>query len=289
MKKILYFIFFAAIFCLSVNAWASEKMKEATVEYSADRAMESQQVSINGKVYHALGGKERQEMTVQGTTQIMITRMDKKVIWSLMPAQKTYMEMSLEASTQQTGTTDVNNCDMNFNSLGDETVNGVKATNNKVSMSCPDNSNFNGNIWITKEGIMVKMDAVGGQGSTQERVKIDLKNLKIAKQDPSLFEIPAGYQKFNMGDISSMMKSAQDEAAKAQVEADKAQAEADKKARAEATDDTGRAYTAQGRDYTAKPGALETVDEKTDDTNKALDETDKVKDTVNRLKGLFGR
>jgi hypothetical protein len=154
MKKILYFIVFTAIFSLSINTWASEKMKEATVEYSADRTMESGQGSISGKVYHALGGKERQEMTLQGTTQIMITRLDKKVVWSLMPAQKTYMEMSLEASTQQTGT-DVNNCDMNLNSLGDETVNGVKATNNKISMSCPDNSNFNGNIWVTKEGIKI--------------------------------------------------------------------------------------------------------------------------------------
>lgn len=282
MKKILYFIVFTAIFSLSINTWASEKMKEATVEYSADRTMESGQGSISGKVYHALGGKERQEMTLQGTTQIMITRLDKKVVWSLMPAQKTYMEMSLEASTQQTGT-DVNNCDMNLNSLGDETVNGVKATNNKISMSCPDNSNFNGNIWVTKEGIMVKLDAVGGQGSTQGRIKIDLKNLKIAKQDPGLFEIPAGYQKFSMGDISSMV-NAQSEAAKAQAESAKTQAEVDK-AKAEAAD-TGRAYTAQGRAYTATSGSegkdTSTVSKTTEDTNKVID-------TVGKLKGLFGR
>ena len=292
MKKISCLIILTTIISLSINAWTAEKMKETTVEYSADRIMETRQGSISGKVYHALGGKERQEMTVQGTTQIMITRLDKKVAWSLMPAERMYMEMSLEASTQQTGT-NVNDCDMNLNSLGEETANGVKATNYKVSMSCPDSSKFDGNMWITKEGIMVKMDAVGGQGSTKERVKIDLKNLKITKQDPSLFEVPAGYQKFSMGDISSMMK-AQSEAAKAQAEAEKARAEADK-ARAEAADTgrdytaQGRDYTTQGRDYTTKSGALENIDKKTDDTNKLLDETDKVKGTVKRLKGLFGK
>ena len=43
-------------------------------------------------------------------------------------------------------------------------------------------------------------------------VRIELKNLKIGKQDPTLFEIPAGYAKMEMpsfGDIQNMMKEQQ--------------------------------------------------------------------------------
>ncbi|HUU41282.1 MAG TPA: DUF4412 domain-containing protein [Desulfatiglandales bacterium] len=251
MKKVLKFIVFAAVIFLSINTWAGEKMKEATVEYSADMIMETGQGTMNSKVYHALGGKDRQEMSVGGSTQIMIMRLDKKVGWVLMPAQKSYMEMSLDESKQKSGT-NVNDCDMNISPLGDETVNGVKATKSKVSMSCPDNENYDGNMWVTKDGIMVKMDAVAGQGSKQTRLKIDLKNLKIGKQDPSLFEIPAGYQKFGMKNISSMMKSAQEQAAQGAKEEN--------------------ANESEGQS-----------------TEKEPEGTDKVTDTINKLKGIFGK
>ncbi len=208
MKKVLKFIIFAALISLSINAWAGEKMKEPTVEYSADMIMESTQGTIKSKVYHALGGKERQEMSVGGSTQIIISRLDKKVGWVLMPDQKSYMEMGLDESKQKSGA-DVNDCDMNISPLGEETVNGVKATKNKVSMSCPDNTNYDGHMWVTKDGIMVRMDAVAGQGSKQTNLKIDLLNLKIGKQDPGLFEIPAGYRKFGLGGFSSMFKAPQ--------------------------------------------------------------------------------
>jgi outer membrane lipoprotein-sorting protein len=277
MKKTLNFIVVAAAMSLCINAWAAEKMKEPTVEYSADMTMASDQGAMTSKIYYALGGKQRWEMNGQGQNVIMITRLDKKVAWTLMPQQSTYMEMSLSDASKKSGT-NVNECDMDISSQGSETVNGVKATKSKVAMSCPDNTKYDGTMWVTKEGIMVKMDAVAGQGSNKGHMKIDLTNLKIGSQDASLFEIPAGYQKFSMGDISSMFKS-QAEAAKAQAEAQKAQAEADK-ARAEADKAAaesggGRAYTAQGRAYTAsgtkKPSAAE----------KAID------GVGSKLKGLF--
>jgi len=295
MKKILNFIVFVTAVLVSLSAFAAEKMKEATVEYSADMVIDSGQGTFNSKTYHALGGKDRQEMNVQGTTSIIITRQDKKVAWTLMPAQKTFMEMSLEESAQKSGSANVNDCDMDMSSQGDETVNGVKATKNKVSMTCPDNVKYDGTIWVTKEGIMVKMDAVTVVEGNQAHVKIDLKNLKIGTQDPGLFEVPAGYQKFNMSDISSMFKNAQEQAAKAQEQAAKEQAAKKDEEKAASDSSTGRAYTAQGRAYTAS-GSSETannpvdkVDNTVDQVNKPIDTTEKVKGTINKLKGLFGK
>ena len=40
--------------------------------------------------------------------------------------------------------------------------------------------------------------------SGKERIKIDLKNLKVGKQDPALFEVPAGYSS-GMPGLGSMM------------------------------------------------------------------------------------
>jgi len=298
MKIISRFIVFAIVISLSFTASAAQKMKEATVEYSGDLVMETQAGTVTGKQYYGLNGKIRQEMTAQGMTSIMISRQDKKVAWILMPDQKMYMESSLEESAKKSGTTNVNDCDVDMTAQGDETVNGVKATKYKVSMSCPDKANYDGNMWVTKEGIMVKMDAVAGQGSQQMRIKMDLKNLKIGTQDAGLFEIPAGYQKFSMGDISSMIQGAQKQAAEAQ----KAQAEKEKaQAEREAKEEAGRAYTSK-RAYTSSAKAsssetkasgindsVEKVDNTADEANKVLDTNDKVKGTVDRIKGLFGR
>jgi outer membrane lipoprotein-sorting protein len=282
MKKILSFIILALAMSVCINTWAAEKMKEPTVEYSADMIMASDQGSTNSKIFYALGGKMRWEMSAQGQNVIMITRQDKKVAWTLMPQQSMYMEMSLTDAQKKTGD-NVSDCDVDVSPQGSETVNGVLATKNKVAMSCPNEAKYDGTMWVTKEGIMVKMDAVAGQGSNKGHIKIDLMNLKIGSQDTALFEVPAGYQKFAMGDISSMVKS-QMEAAKAQAEAQKAQAEADK-ARAEADKEANKnnvqrdgTPSSTGRDGTPS-------NTKSDGLNK----TNKVLDTVGKIKGIFGR
>jgi len=277
MRKILSFILLTVAMSLCISAWAAEKMKEPTVEYSADMIMATDSGSVNSKVFFALGGKMRWEMNAQGQNVIMITRQDKKVAWTLMPQQSMYMEMNLTEASKKTGN-NVNECDMDMSSQGSETANGVSANKYKVAMSCPENTKYDGTMWVTKDGIMVKMDAVAGQGSNKGHIKIDLMNLKIGSQEASLFEIPAGYQKFAMGDISSMIKS-QMEAGKAQAEAEKARAEADK-ARAEADKEANKNTSVQrdgtpsGRDGTPKSTPTK---------------TEKILNGVGKLKGLFGK
>jgi len=265
---------------LCISTWAAEKMKEPTVEYSADMIMASDQGSVNSKIYYALGGKMRWEMNAQGQNVIMITRQDKKVAWTLMPQQSMYMEMSLTDASKKTGN-NVNECDYDMSSQGSETVNGVSANKYKIAASCPEDTKYDGTMWVTKDGIMVKMDAVAGQGSNKGHMKIDLMNLKIGTQSAALFEVPAGYQKFAMGDISSMIKSQMD-AAKAQAEAQKAQAEADK-ARIEAEREANKNNT--GRDGTPKSSGRDG----TPKTKSEPSKTDKILNGVGKLKGLFGR
>jgi len=285
MKKLLSFVLFTIVLSLCLCTWAAEKMKEPTVEYSGDMIMSSDQGSANSRIYYALGGKMRWEMSAKGQNVIMITRQDKKVAWTLMPQQSMYMEMNLTDAQKKTGN-NVNECDFDMSSQGSETVNGVSANKYKIAASCPENTKYDGTMWVTKEGIMVKWDVVGGQGSNKGHFTIDLLNLKIGSQDAALFEVPAGYQKFSMGDISSMMKS-QMEAAKAQAEAQKAQAEAEK-AKAEA--DKANAQNNAQRDGTPNStGRDGTPSNKTTQKGDGLQKTNKVLDTVGKIKGLFGK
>jgi outer membrane lipoprotein-sorting protein len=260
-----------ACFLLALNndTLALEKMKEPQVEYSADVVMETGNNVMNYKVYYALGGKKRQDMSYQGNQQIMILRQDKKVSWMLMPEQKMYMETSLEQQTQDNQIRDMSDCEVDAKASGSESINGVTATKSKISMSCPNNVGYEGYMWITKEGIMVKMDATTIYDGKKSHFKTELKNLKIAKQEPSLFEIPAGYKKFSMPGFSGMMPQGVNEEESSDI------------------DDTDIGDEAMP--VSSGDDASQSAGEEKKEGAQPIEKIDKALDKVRKIKGLFGR
>ncbi|MDP2689825.1 MAG: DUF4412 domain-containing protein, partial [Deltaproteobacteria bacterium] len=154
-------------------------------------------------------GKERREYVEDGNTMVMILRHDKKVIWMLMPENKTYMEMKFPKEGRKD---DIGSYTIDSTTIGPETVNGVTATKSKVIMTSPNGDKMGGFWWATKEGIIVKLDALSVSSGGKERMKTYLENLKVGKQDASLFEIPSDYTKMDMmGGMGSMMLGGDDD------------------------------------------------------------------------------
>jgi hypothetical protein len=166
------------------------------VEYSADSSMEMEQGSMKGRVYSA-PGKERREMDQNGQKIITIMRLDKKMVWMLMPEQKMYMENPMDDSKPQPG--NMSGYKVEQTVVGPETVNGVKATKGKVVMTDSKGTKMGGFMWTTSDGIVVKTDVLAMDNDKKMRIKMDLTNLKVGHQDPALFEIPAGYTSMSMG------------------------------------------------------------------------------------------
>ena len=129
-----------------------------------------------------------------------IVRKDKKVVWQLMGDM--YMEMPMDASNAS----GMDGFDIvEQTEVGQETINGVKATKSKIVAVKKDGSGkFGGFFWTTKEGITVKMDMLAKEGDKKLRMTSELSNLKIEKQNPALFEIPADYTKNDMGTMMGM-------------------------------------------------------------------------------------
>jgi hypothetical protein len=113
-----------------------------------------------------------------------------------------YMEMAMNASnTSGMDAFDI----VEQAEVGQETINGFKTTKSKVVAVKKDGSGkFGGFFWTTKEGITVKMDMLSKESDKKVRMTNELTNLKIEKQDPALFEIPAGYTKNDMGAMMGM-------------------------------------------------------------------------------------
>ncbi len=176
-----------------------------TVEYSADRVIESEAGDFTGKIYSAKD-RERAEMNMGEMQSVMILRRDKQIGWMLMPMQKAYSEMDFAQAAKQSGAAPDDQVDITV--VGTETVEGYEATKYKMVMK---DGSAGGFVWITKEGIPVKMDMLSKSGRDKSRITMTLKNLQIGPQDPQLFEIPAGYTAmpgFGMGGMKGMMKGA---------------------------------------------------------------------------------
>jgi hypothetical protein len=119
---------------------------------------------------------------------VMILRRDKQLGWMLMPAQKMYQQVDLAKARQQSGAAP--DSDVEITQVGSESVSGFDTTKYKMLMK---DGSAGGFIWITSEGIAVKMDMLSKADGAKTRVTMTLTNVQIGTQDPQLFEVPEGY------------------------------------------------------------------------------------------------
>lgn len=178
---------------------------EVKVDYSADSTMETEGgMTMKSRLYHTV---EKERMEMGGSDgMVSIIRKDKKVVWQLMGNM--YMEMPMDSSNAS----GMDAFDITEQvEVGPETINGLKTTKSKIVAVKKDGSGkFGGFFWATKEGITVKMDMLSKEGDKKMRMTSELSNLKIEKQDPALFEVPAGYTKNDMGAMMGGMPNIED-------------------------------------------------------------------------------
>jgi outer membrane lipoprotein-sorting protein len=200
LKKILASV--VAIVAVIAFGGAVSAMEGPKVEYSADSYLETSEAVMKGPLYYAPGKERRDYLGENGEKMVMITRSDKKAVWMLMPEEKTFMEMKLSGQGRKD---DLSAYKVEQTMIGPETVNGVNAVKSKLVMIAPDGGKLGGFVWTTREGIVVKMDAISVEKGGKERFTINLQNLKIGRQDPELFEVPAGYTAMDMGGIGKSL------------------------------------------------------------------------------------
>jgi hypothetical protein len=164
--------------------------------YSANRRIESDQGVIEGSIV-AAPGMERSEMRMGGMSTVTILRSDRGKGWMLMPAQKMYQELDLRQAAQQAGTVPQDQVDLE--QVGTETIEGLATTKYKFVMK---DGSAGGFLWYTRDGIPVKMDLLSKSGRRNSRITVTLENVQVGEQDPSLFELPAGYTQLPGGMIN---------------------------------------------------------------------------------------
>lgn len=187
MKKIILFVLLFG-FCGVIIA-PSIQADEFTASYSAMETISTPRGEMTSRVFVA---PRMKRMEMEGATQVL--RFDKEVMWVLMPKQKMYMEKPIAAAPG-------GSANLKFierKKLGQETVNGIKATKYKTVAVDKDGNRLEGFSWRSTEGILVKNDMKTTGGGRSMTVKTELSDLKVGSQNPALFEVPEGFNKFAM-------------------------------------------------------------------------------------------
>jgi len=193
-------IVLAGVF-VSAPLWAAQ-LSRPQVEYSADSVIQNEEGTIEQHVYVTPAKERREMLTGEGDGAIQIFRYDSKVMLQLMPSEQMYMEHSM---AQNKGN-DPSQWDFQETVMGEEVLNGMKVTKYKTIATSTDGKKYGGFSWRTKEGISIKSDLLYKEGNEKKRMMTELKNVKIGKQDPKLFEVPEGFTKFDMaGMMGGMM------------------------------------------------------------------------------------
>jgi outer membrane lipoprotein-sorting protein len=191
MRKIQSLVVVVVSLFLCSAAWAAGPVSS---NFSADIVTTSHGSTHTSKVY-SKGGRSRMEMSGEGREMITITRPDKNVVWMLMPATRTYMEMPLNRKragiSSQLSDPSVQT-EKKF--VANETVEGHPAKKYHVTVIMDGKKEASGFLWEATDmnNFPVKHQTEDGEITTV------WKNVKRGGVSDSLFELPAEYKKMSM-------------------------------------------------------------------------------------------
>ena len=174
-------VLFAVIFFFLISTVAFAQ------EFSADMLDTTPGRTFQGKIF-VTKDKVRMDMP----EAITISRIDKKVVWMIIPAQQMYMEQPFNpANIPATADKIMGEIERKF--LGKETVDGKPADKYRVTYEIEGRRNTVIQ-WIAKD-FKIPVKTASEDGSWV----VEYRNIRIGSQPENLFEIPVGYKKFSMG------------------------------------------------------------------------------------------
>jgi hypothetical protein len=185
MRFVLSCLFLTAALLGAAPASAQQLFGDTRVPYSADRTVETGGKTYVGRVY-ATPGRQRHEQTVNGLPLVAILRADKNVAWLELPDLHVFTDFAFPAAI-----TDYADRKQLGAPVGTETIAGLSARKYRVEREGTDGSKLFGYVWVTEDGIVLKLDGSFIQPSGHEtKASYELSNVRRGPQPPELFELP---------------------------------------------------------------------------------------------------
>jgi len=184
-----------ALGCALVFSAGSPQAQFSHKPFSADLVKTVRSKTTTAKV-NVTETAIRSEGVQDGHKYISIVRYDRKVMWSLMPDTKMYIEMPIPAGADAANGMKemMKGVQTKEESLGSEGVNGFLCDKSRMTVTWQGTTSTTIE-WKAKDlgGFAIKTKNETSGDSTE------YKNIQPGPQDPLLFELPGGYKKIAMG------------------------------------------------------------------------------------------
>jgi len=179
-------------------AWSQQRTVFG--QFSADSIGTMENEAHNGKIFVNQDRIRIESESKEEEQGVMIIRLDKGVLWTLMPGEKTYMEMKsfdqagIPKSEEELASI------AEVKKMGSETVSGYPCEVTQYLYK--ERSQGVLTQWFSRKlNYTVKTELK--KGSKLEMSQL-LTNIKEGRQPDSLFEIPPGYKKFQLPGLPGM-------------------------------------------------------------------------------------
>lgn len=202
----------ALIVCLILGATpalAAPDLLDLKVAYSADTVIGSGDHPKTGHLWRTPTAL-RHDMTENGQTETIIVQLERKTAWMLVPSLKLALGTDLDGLASLPGAAAVLDAADKLNPVaaGTGVIDGLRATKYHVTMDDATAGQFDGYVWSTAQGIILKIDGTGEQNGRRGAVHLQCRNIKVGPQDAALFEPPAAYRQVTVppAAVQSMIK-----------------------------------------------------------------------------------
>jgi hypothetical protein len=188
----------AFIACLIIGvspALAAPDLLDLKVAYSADTVIGSGDHPRTGHLWRTPTAL-RHDMTDNGQAETIIVQLERKTAWLVLPSLKLALGTDLDGLASLPGAAAVLDAADKLNPVaaGTAMMDGFRATKYRVQMDDPTAGQFDGYVWSTAQGIILKIEGAGEQNGRHGDIHLQFRNIKVGPQDTALFEPPAAYR-----------------------------------------------------------------------------------------------
>ncbi|PKU26533.1 hypothetical protein CWS72_01435 [Telmatospirillum siberiense] len=167
------------------------ELLDAQVEYTAEFYLVSDKGRFQGSVIHA-PGRERRDFDTTGGRQALLLRRDIDQAAMMWPERKWYVATSFLSVAGMIGGFD--GVSVERKADGTERISGEMTTRYQVSGDSSGGGSFQGRMWVTKDGILMKLVGKVAFNGRQIPVETALSNVLRVKADNAAFVLPADYK-----------------------------------------------------------------------------------------------
>jgi hypothetical protein len=167
-------------------AWA-ELVGDASVPYTATRIVTVNGKSYEGKVFHK-PGMQRHDADINGMPMTFILDIAGEQGVLVVSALSSYVDFPLPPLLAE-----LDRHLLDRNAVGEERIEGLRATKYRVDYTASDGTRGEGFIWLSRDNILLKIEGrVLRPRHKPMKISMRLEDLELAPQDNKLFHIQRG-------------------------------------------------------------------------------------------------